>query len=90
VNKPIRFSCRSISDTAGPDYRLDMEGLQFSDIPVLANSKPGLKRFALNATDNGTFLACLYAMGADAWTLANRFLQMRQTPGLRWMVIPAG
>ncbi|MGN5575262.1 penicillin-binding protein activator [Enterobacter sp. Lyrl_3] len=74
-------SSRSISGTAGPDYRLDMEGLQFSDIPVLANGNPELKRLALNATGNDYFLTRLFAMGADAWTLANHYAQMRQTPG---------
>lgn len=74
-------SSRSISGTAGPDYRLDMEGLQFSDIPVLANGNPELKRFALNATGNDYFLTRLFAMGADAWTLANHYAQMRQTTG---------
>ncbi|ELD3253956.1 penicillin-binding protein activator [Enterobacter hormaechei] len=75
-------SSRSISGTAGPDYRLDMEGLQFSDIPVLANSNPGLKQLALNATGNDYFLARLFAMGTDAWTLANHYAQLRQTKGV--------
>lgn len=74
-------SSRSISGTVGADYRLDMEGLQFSDIPVLANSNPGLKQLALNATGNDYFLVRLFAMGADAWTLANHYAQMHQPPG---------
>lgn len=74
-------SSRSISGTAGQDYRLDMEGLQFSDIPVLADSNPGLKQLALNATGNDYFLARLFAMGADAWALANHYAQMRQPTG---------
>ncbi|MGP8939917.1 penicillin-binding protein activator [Enterobacter soli] len=74
-------SSRSISGTVGADYRLDMEGLQFSDIPELANNNPGLKQRALNATGNDYFLARLFAMGADAWTLANHYAQLRQTPG---------
>ncbi|MGC6031379.1 penicillin-binding protein activator [Enterobacter kobei] len=74
-------SSRSISGSAGPDYRLDMEGLQFSDIPVLVNGNQELKRLALNATGNDYFLARLFAMGADAWTLANHYTQMRQTSG---------
>jgi outer membrane PBP1 activator LpoA protein len=40
-------SSRSISGSAGQDYRLDMEGLQFSDIPLLADSNPGLKQWAV-------------------------------------------
>ncbi|HHA1936133.1 TPA: penicillin-binding protein activator [Enterobacter ludwigii] len=74
-------SSRSISGTVGADYRLDMEGLQFSDIPVLANNNQGLKQLALNATGNDYFLARLFAMGADAWTLANHYAQLRQTSG---------
>lgn len=74
-------SSRSISGSVGADYRLDMEGLQFSDIPVLANSNPGLKQLALNATGNDYFLTRLFAMGADAWTLANHYAQLRQTSG---------
>ncbi len=72
---------RSISGTSGPVYRLDMEGLQFSDIPLLANGNPGLKQLALNATGNDYFLVRLFAMGADAWTLANHYAQLRQTKG---------
>ncbi|KNC91782.1 penicillin-binding protein activator [Trabulsiella odontotermitis] len=74
-------SSRGISGTVGQDYRLDMEGLQFSDIPLLADSNPGLKQLALNATGRDYFLARLFAMGADAWTLANHYAQLRQTPG---------
>jgi outer membrane PBP1 activator LpoA protein len=74
-------SSRSISGSAGQDYRLDMEGLQFSDIPGLADGNPGLKQLALNATGSDYFLARLFAMGADAWTLANHYAQLRQTPG---------
>ncbi|MEH4989275.1 penicillin-binding protein activator [Enterobacter asburiae] len=74
-------SSRSISGTVGADYRLDMGGVQFSDIPALANNNPGLKQLALNATGNDYFLARLFAMGADAWTLANHYAQLRQTPG---------
>jgi outer membrane PBP1 activator LpoA protein len=74
-------SSRSISSTVGPDYRLDMEGLQFSDIPLLAESNPRLKQLALYAAGNDYFLARLFAMGADAWTLANHYVRLRKTPG---------
>ncbi|MCU6244142.1 penicillin-binding protein activator [Enterobacter asburiae] len=73
-------SSRSISGNVGQDYRLDMEGLQFSDIPVLAGGNPGLKQLALDATGSDYFLARLFAMGADAWTLANHYAQIRQAP----------
>lgn len=77
----IYASSRSISGTAGPDYRLDMEGLQFSDIPALSGSNPGLRQRALNATNNDYFLTRLFAMGTDAWRLANHYARLRQTPG---------
>lgn len=74
-------SSRSAQGTAGPDFRLEMEGLQFSEIPMLAGSNPALMQQALSAVRNDYSLARLYAMGADAWSLANHFSQMRQTPG---------
>ena len=74
-------SSRSAQGTAGPDFRLEMEGLQFSEVPMLAGSNPVLMQQALSAVSNDYSLARLYAMGADAWSLANHFSQMRQTPG---------
>ncbi|AMZ77789.1 MULTISPECIES: penicillin-binding protein activator [Enterobacter] len=75
-------SSRSISGNVGLDNRLDLEGLQFSDIPLLANSNPGLKQSALSAVGNDYFLARLFAMGADAWMLANHYAKMHQMPDL--------
>nr|HDC4295802.1 penicillin-binding protein activator [Enterobacter hormaechei] len=74
-------SSRSAQGTAGPDFRLEMEGLQYSDIPMLAGSNPQLMQQALGAVRNDYSLARLYAMGVDAWALANHFTQMRQVPG---------
>mgnify|MGYP004710456301 CR=1 FL=1 len=74
-------SSRSAQGTAGPDFRLEMEGLQYSEIPMLAGSNPELMRQALAAVHNDYSLARLYAMGADAWSLANHFSQMRQVQG---------
>jgi hypothetical protein len=74
-------SSRSAQGTAGPDFRLEMDGLQFSEIPMLAGSNPALMQQALSAVRNDYSLARLYAMGVDAWTLANHFSQMRQMPG---------
>lgn len=74
-------SSRSAQGTAGPDFRLEMDGLQFSEIPMLAGSNPALMQQALGAVRNDYSLARLYAMGADAWALANHFSQMRQVPG---------
>ncbi|MCU3485647.1 penicillin-binding protein activator [Enterobacter hormaechei subsp. steigerwaltii] len=74
-------SSRSAQGTAGPDFRLEMEGLQYSEIPMLAGSNPQLMQQALGAVGNDYSLARLYAMGVDAWALANHFTQMRQVPG---------
>ncbi|WP_434661367.1 penicillin-binding protein activator [Klebsiella sp. MISC125] len=74
-------SSRSSQGTSGPDFRLEMEGLQYSEIPMLAGSNPALQQQALAAVRNDYSLARLYAMGADAWSLANHFSQMRQVSG---------
>lgn len=82
-NVTLYASSRSAQGTAGPDFRLEMEGLQYSEIPMLAGSNPALMQQALSAVRNDYSLARLYAMGADAWSLANHFTQMRQTPGFK-------
>ena len=74
-------SSRSAQGTSGPDFRLEMEGLQYSEIPMLAGSNPALMQQALSAVNNDYSLARLYAMGVDAWALANHFAQMRGMPG---------
>ncbi|WP_336997297.1 penicillin-binding protein activator [Leclercia sp. M50] len=74
-------SSRSAQGTAGPDFRLEMEGLQYSEIPMLAGANPELMQQALSSVRNDYSLARLYAMGVDAWALANHFTQMRQVPG---------
>ena len=76
-------SSRSSQAGAGPDFRLEMEGLQFSDIPLLSGANPGLMQQAARSFNNDYSLVRLYALGIDAWTLANHFSEMRQTPGFR-------
>lgn len=76
-------SSRSAQGSTGPDFRLEMEGLQFSEIPLLAGENPGLQQQALASVNNDYSLARLYAMGVDAWSLANHFSQMRQVPGFQ-------
>ncbi|EMK9315595.1 penicillin-binding protein activator [Klebsiella aerogenes] len=80
-NVTLYASSRSAQGTSGPDFRLEMEGLQYSEIPMLAGSNPALMQQALSAVRNDYSLARLYAMGTDAWSLANHFAQMRQSPG---------
>ncbi len=74
-------SSRSAQGTSGPDFRLEMEGLQYSEIPMLAGGNMPLMQQALSAVHNDYSLARMYAMGVDAWTLANHFSQMRQVQG---------
>ncbi|QCT19662.1 penicillin-binding protein activator [Jejubacter calystegiae] len=74
-------SSRSAQAGSGADFRLEMEGLQFSEISMLAGDNPGLMQQALSASNGDYSLARLYAMGVDAWTIANNFSQMRQQPG---------
>ncbi len=76
-------SSRSFQAGAGPDYRLEMEGLQFSDAPLLSGSNPALMQQAAKNFNNDYSLVRLYAMGVDAWTLANHFNEMRQLPGFQ-------
>ncbi|WP_313487558.1 penicillin-binding protein activator, partial [Atlantibacter hermannii] len=76
-------SSRSSQGSTGPDFRLEMEGLQFSEIPMLAGENPSLQQQALASVNNDYSLARLYAMGVDAWSLANHFSQMRQVQGFQ-------
>lgn len=76
-------SSRSNQAGAGPDYRLELDGLQFSDVPLLSGSNPALMQQAAKNFNNDYSLVRLYAMGVDAWTLANHFNEMRQLPGFQ-------
>ncbi|HDL6856154.1 TPA: penicillin-binding protein activator [Yersinia enterocolitica] len=83
-SKPALFaSSRSYQAGAGPDYRLEMEGIQFSDIPLMAGANPALMQQAAAKFANDYSLVRLYAMGIDAWTLSNHFAEMRQIPGFQ-------
>ncbi|MBF6639363.1 penicillin-binding protein activator [Rouxiella silvae] len=81
VKPSLYASSRSYQAGAGPDYRLEMEGMQFSDIPLLAGSNPALMQQASSQLGNDYSQVRLYAMGIDAYNLANHFTQIRQTPG---------
>ncbi|MCG8710392.1 penicillin-binding protein activator [Brenneria sp. 4F2] len=74
-------SSRSFQAGSGPDFRLEMEGLQFSDIPLLTGANPTLMQQVSNQFKNDYSLVRLYAMGMDAWTLSSRFADMRLMPG---------
>ncbi|MGG2141942.1 penicillin-binding protein activator [Symbiopectobacterium sp. RP] len=72
-------SSRSFQAGLGPDFRLEMEGLQFSEIPLLAGSNPALMQQVASQFKNDYSLVRLYAMGMDAWALANHFADLRQS-----------
>jgi len=74
-------SSRSAQGVSGPDFRFEMEGLQYSEIPLLSGGNPQLMQQALSSVNNDYSLARLYAMGVDAWSLANHFAELRQSPG---------
>lgn len=63
------------------DYYLEMEGIQFSEIPLIAGSNPALMKQAADKYNNDYSLIRLYAMGIDAWALANYFAEVRQIAG---------
>ena len=79
-NVHLYASSRSHQAGAGPDYRLEVDGLQFSDIPLLSGANPALMQQAVNKFGNDYSLVRLYAMGIDAWTLANHFSEIRKLP----------
>ena len=82
-NVGLYASSRSYQAGAGPDYRLELDGLQFSDIPLLSGANPALMQQAAKSFNNDYSLVRLYAMGIDAWTLANHFNEMRSLPGFQ-------
>lgn len=76
----IYASSRSYQAGAGPDFRFEMEGVQFSEIPMLVGLSPALAQEG-GAKYNGDYSQFrLYGMGADAWELASHFSEIRQLP----------
>ena len=80
-NIGLYASSRSYQAGAGTDYRFEMEGLQFSDAPLLSGSNPVQLQQAASQFDNNHSLVRLYAMGSDAWALASHFNEIRQHAG---------
>ncbi|MFC0323016.1 penicillin-binding protein activator [Gallibacterium melopsittaci] len=77
----IYATSRSNSANNGPDYRMTMNGVKFSDIPFLSDLDSASYQQALKLANGDYSLLRLYAMGADAWMLINKFAEMRQIPG---------
>ncbi|RDF02957.1 penicillin-binding protein activator [Aggregatibacter aphrophilus] len=80
-NVKLYASSRSNSSNNGPEYRLLMNGLQFSDIPFFKDTDSAQYQKISTNTNSDYSLMRLYAMGADAWLLINHFNELRQVPG---------
>lgn len=80
---PLYTSSRSNSPNNGPDFRLTMEGVKFSEIPLLADPDSELYKKAENLAESDFSMMRLYAMGSDAWSIANKFNEIRQIPGYK-------
>ncbi|OOF69652.1 penicillin-binding protein activator [Rodentibacter caecimuris] len=80
-NIKIYTSSRSNASSNSADFRTQMNGVQFSDIPFFKESASSQYQTVNNSTGGEYQLMRLYAMGADAWLLINRFNELRQIPG---------
>lgn len=76
----IYASSRSYQAGAGPDFRFEMDGVQFSELPMLVGLSPALVQAGGNKYNGDFSQFRLFAMGADAWELAMHFAEIRQLP----------
>lgn len=77
----IFASSRSNKNSLGPDFRMEMQGVQFSDIPLLTNIGSPSYQDAMASMNNDYSLVRLRAMGADANRLSQQFNTLSTTPG---------
>lgn len=80
-NVKLYASSRSHSGNNGPEYRVVMDGLQFSDIPFFRDMTSEQYKKVEKLTNGDYSLMRLYAMGSDAWLIINQFNELRQIPG---------
>lgn len=76
-------SSRSNQAGSGADYRFEMDGVKFSEIPLLAGANNNLRKQAQQQLNNDYSLFRLYAMGIDAWSLANNYDKLQQAGQFR-------
>lgn len=76
----IFASSRSNSPNNGPDFRLTMDGVSFSEIPFLEQMDSDLYKKVSQVTNGDYSLMRLYALGADSWNLITHFNELRQIP----------
>lgn len=80
---PIYSSSRSNSADNDEEYRIAMEGVKFSEIPLLADADSDEYRKAGSLANYNFAMMRLYALGSDAWSVANKFNEFRQIPGYK-------
>ncbi|MEX6117273.1 penicillin-binding protein activator [Providencia hangzhouensis] len=76
-------SSRSNQAGSGADYRFEMDGVKFSEIPLLAGANNNLRKQAQQKLNNDYSLFRLYAMGIDAWSLAYNYDKLQQSGQFR-------
>ncbi|PCQ37647.1 penicillin-binding protein activator [Providencia rettgeri] len=76
-------SSRSNQAGSGADYRFEMDGVKFIEIPLLAGANNNLRKQAQQKLNNDYSLFRLYAMGIDAWSLANNYDKLQQSGQFR-------
>lgn len=79
----IYTSSRSNSPNNGIDFYTSMEGVKFSEVPLLADQSSSEYKKAENLANSDFSMMRLYAMGADAWSLATKFNEFRHIPGYK-------
>ncbi len=79
----IYTSSRSNSPNSDVDFNTTMEGIKFSEIPLLAKQQGLGEQFnkARDFANDDYSMMRLYAMGADAWLLIKNFNELSQIPG---------
>ncbi len=76
----IYASSRSYTGGNDLDFRLEMEGLQFSDMPFFLDFKSEFFKKAMLNFKNNYSLIRLYAMGIDSWILSQQFIKFNYIP----------
>ena len=79
----IYTSSRTNSPTNDADFYIAMEGVKFSEIPLLADPTSDEYKKSANLSSGDFAKMRLYAMGADAWSLANKFNELSKIPGYK-------
>lgn len=80
---PIYTSSRSHSSNNSEEFKLSMEGVKFSELPLFSGQDSAEFKQAEQLAQGDFSLMRLYAMGADAWAIANKFNEFRQIPGFK-------